>query len=202
MFDHQKSRIIYTISQSLRPNLLAVFVCLFVFWNPQVLFTWYSSTAVTEISWTIWRATGNVFTNIWRTLSTGTDSGASTTTSSRRETPGLHKHPPSRELQQWLFQKRKKPQCGREGNEYIVLKWNCKCKGAHKWINCRYCKWLCASLALLYFHSEYIEPESNQYVHMTLATKGQENEALLSPSISSVSTVEGRWRKGESDFFH
>ncbi|KTG43115.1 hypothetical protein cypCar_00002818 [Cyprinus carpio] len=38
--------------------------------------------------------------------------------------------------------------------------------------------------------SEYIEPESNQYVHMTLATKGQENEALLSPSISSVSTVE------------
>jgi len=31
-------------------------------------------------------------------LSTGTDSGASTTTSSRRETPGLHESPPKSEL--------------------------------------------------------------------------------------------------------
>ncbi|XP_016363860.1 receptor-type tyrosine-protein kinase FLT3-like [Sinocyclocheilus rhinocerous] len=38
--------------------------------------------------------------------------------------------------------------------------------------------------------SEYIEPDNNQYVHMTPSTKGQENEALLSPSISSVSTIE------------
>ncbi|XP_073687045.1 receptor-type tyrosine-protein kinase FLT3 [Garra rufa] len=38
--------------------------------------------------------------------------------------------------------------------------------------------------------SGYIEPDNNQYVHMIPAIKGQENEALLSPSFSSVSTVE------------
>ncbi|KAL1248647.1 hypothetical protein QQF64_021965 [Cirrhinus molitorella] len=38
--------------------------------------------------------------------------------------------------------------------------------------------------------SGYIEPDNNQYVHMIPATKGQENEVLLRPSISSVSTVE------------
>ncbi|KAI2648986.1 Receptor-type tyrosine-protein kinase FLT3 [Labeo rohita] len=38
--------------------------------------------------------------------------------------------------------------------------------------------------------SEYTEPDNNQYVHMIPATKEQENEALLRPSISSVSTVE------------
>lgn len=64
-----------------------------------------------------------------------------------------------------------------------------------------YCKWLCASLCLLHLHSEYFEPDDNQYVHMIPSTRGQENEALLSPSISSVSTIEGRWRKGESDYF-
>lgn len=36
--------------------------------------------------------------------------------------------------------------------------------------------------------SEYVEPDNNPCLHMT--SKGQENEALLSPSISSVSTVE------------
>ncbi|XP_043082791.1 receptor-type tyrosine-protein kinase FLT3 [Puntigrus tetrazona] len=38
--------------------------------------------------------------------------------------------------------------------------------------------------------SEYIEPDNNQYVHMTPSTKGQESEFLLHPSISSVSTIE------------
>lgn len=40
-------------------------------------------------------------------------------------------------LQQWPFQQRKKKECGREGNQYIVLNGNRKSKGVHKWINCR-----------------------------------------------------------------
>ncbi len=35
-----------------------------------------------------------------------------------------------------LFDKEKNL-CGREWNEYIVLKGNCKSKGVHKWIYCR-----------------------------------------------------------------
>lgn len=50
---------------------------------------------------------------------------------------------------------------------------------------------------VLHLHSEYVEPDNNPCLHMTLTSKGQENEALLSPSVSSVSTVEGRWREGE-----
>ncbi|XP_067290517.1 receptor-type tyrosine-protein kinase FLT3 isoform X2 [Pseudorasbora parva] len=38
--------------------------------------------------------------------------------------------------------------------------------------------------------SEYVDPDNSSCLHMTLTSKGQENEALLSPSISLVSTDE------------
>ncbi|KTG35664.1 hypothetical protein cypCar_00000072, partial [Cyprinus carpio] len=45
-------------------------------------------------------------------------------------------------------------------------------------------------IKIVQHHGEYTEPDNNLYVHMTPSTKGQENEALLRPSISSVSTIE------------
>ncbi|XP_048031027.1 receptor-type tyrosine-protein kinase FLT3 [Megalobrama amblycephala] len=38
--------------------------------------------------------------------------------------------------------------------------------------------------------SGYVEPDNSSCLHLTLTSKGQENEALLRPSLSSVSTVE------------
>lgn len=47
----------------------------------------------------------------------------------------------------------------------------------------------------MYLHSEFVESNDNSHMHMTPETKEQENEALLSSTISSVSTIEGRWEK-------
>lgn len=68
--------------------IIIISLSLLLFFPIQDPYTWFSSTAVTEIYWTTWSRTESTTTSLWLMLSTRTVSAAFTTTCSHGKTPG------------------------------------------------------------------------------------------------------------------